>query len=302
MAPKRSSRAQKQAYFVSVPPQPTLLDCLRRVEAAEEVSSINGFESPHHLQAKVEAGKRTVEDEIEAMASCDFDVGSARMVGVSRQSGGSHQGIFVSPYWGAAARRSLVEGIVQMHAPEAPEKKEASLAAHYEAFDDAVGRVMNNLPAHSPHIKTSLMEAMNKLLVSDSAREAFICWYNDFQDSFAEVWIDDPDKFGIAEDILACLVEEIKGSAGSAEPFLVSATSTGPVEPLIPVEQPVLRPQEPEIKPPEDEVILTFKKEQLVICAPYLGLRAPKENDVKSMFKHAKDVRGQRWRDRKSVV
>ena len=235
MAPKRSSRAQKQAYFVSVPPQPTILDCLRRFEADEEVSSVNGFESPHHLQAKVEAGKplrsedfelpamemcdfdahtgrkvHTVEDEIEAMASCDFDVGSARLVGVSRQTGGSHQGNFVSPYWGAAARRTLVEGIVQMHAPKAPEKEGASLATHYEAFDDAVGRVMNNLPTYSPHIKTSLMEAMNKLLVSDSAREAFIYWNNDFQDSFAEVWIDDPDKFGIAEDILACLVEEIK--------------------------------------------------------------------------------------------
>ena len=145
MAPKRSSRAQKEAYFVSVPPQPTLLDCLRRFETDEEVSSINGFESPHHLQTKVKAGKllrsadlelqamktcdsdaytgrkvHTVEDEIEAMASWDFDVGSTRLVGTSQQIGGLHQGNFVSPYWGAVARRSLVEGIVQMHAPKAP--------------------------------------------------------------------------------------------------------------------------------------------------------------------------------------
>ena len=47
---------------------------------------------------------------------------------------------------------------------------------------------------------------------------------------------------------------------------------------------------------PENEVILTFKKEQLVSCKPYFELRVPKENDVKSMFRHAKDVRGQRWR------
>ena len=125
----------------------------------------------------------------------------------------------MSPYWGAAARRALVEGIVQMRAPKASRD---SLVELRKDFDDAVGRVMNHTPASDPNVKACLMEAFNKLLVTDSAREAFICWYNDFQDNFADVWIDDPDKFGIAEEALACLVEEIRGP--SAGPSLAAAS------------------------------------------------------------------------------
>ena len=100
------------------------------MDTDDELSSVNGFESPRDLRSKLEAGKplrsagleiqamdmcdfdaysgrkvRTVEDEIEAIGGWDFDVGSARLVGVSHQAGEAHRGNFASPYWGAAARR-----------------------------------------------------------------------------------------------------------------------------------------------------------------------------------------------------
>ena len=82
MAPKRSSRAEKEAYFVSVAPQPSLLSFMRPVDVDEEVSSINGFESPQHLQAKVKAGKplRSEALELQAMKMCDSDAYTGRKV------------------------------------------------------------------------------------------------------------------------------------------------------------------------------------------------------------------------------
>jgi hypothetical protein len=93
-----------------------------------EMSSINGSESPPHLQAKLKAGKQmTVQneiatksewdcnDEIEAMKSWDFDAGSARVVGEIRKISGCHISNFISPYWEAAGRRALVDGLIEMH-------------------------------------------------------------------------------------------------------------------------------------------------------------------------------------------
>ena len=269
----------------------------------DEVSSVNGFESPRDLQAKVEAGKplRSAKLELEAMRACDydikdpvpsaaeeietmeswdFDVGSARQVGISKQQDGVHQGEFASPYWEASARKALAE--------QSPQ-------SFYEDFDDALGGVMNTMPSTNPRLKACLLEVMSKLLVSEEAKRAFVCWYGDFRDSFAEVWIDEPDKLLIAEDALASLVESMKAPAEQVEQLPPAALE--PAEPLIPVERPSSkRALEPEAPEPQMEVIMTFKQEQLVPCAPYFEAREPKENDVKSMFKSAKDVRGQKWR------
>jgi hypothetical protein len=228
MAPKRSQPKEVKS-------QSSILDfCfIRPADVEEEVSSINGDESPHHLKAKTRVGKplrsevlelkamgmcdfdaytgrkvRRAQDELEAMASWDFDAGSARLVGVSHQTGGVHQGNFVSPYWGAAGRRALVEGLMKMHEPKVPEqlveeeRKNDDLASYYEDFDYAIGAVMNKMPTDHPNLKICLTKAMDILLISDAAREAFICWYNDFQDSYAGVW-DDPDVYATAEEILA---------------------------------------------------------------------------------------------------
>ena len=244
MAPKRSQSKKQGPGAVSFArPQPSLLDFsfVQTKEASDEdLSSLNGFESPHHMRAKVDAGKplvsqtmellavhlcdrdaytgrkvRAAQDELEDMAGWDYDAGSARLVGVSQQSGGVHQGNFVSPYWGAACRRALVEGLVRTHEPKVPEEpvEEKSngdeLASFYEDFDYAVGRVMNVMPKDHPNLKDCLRKAMDILLISDAARAAFVCWYNDFQDSFAGVW-DDPDVYATAEEILACIVEDLK--------------------------------------------------------------------------------------------
>ena len=237
--------------------------------------------------------KRTVEEELEGMEMCDFDAGSARLVGTARQIGGRVQGNFISPYWEAASRKALVDCIVQTHSPKPP-----ALAASRKDFDDAVDQVMNGTPTGHPNLKPCLTEAMRQLLVSDAARRSFVDWYDGFHDNFADMWVDDPDKFGIAEDALACLVEEIRSATGSSsvEPFVATTASTGPIEPLIPIEQPYKWSGDPVVAPPEANVILTFKMEQLVPCNPYFELRVPKENDVKSMFRGTKDVKGQRWR------
>lgn len=138
--------------FAFASSQSSIIDYAQPMDTDEELSSVNGFESPRNLEEKVRAGRslrpaaleleamklldfdacsgykvRALEDEIEAMEAWDFDVGSARLVGVSRQADETHRGNFASPYWGAAARRSLVDGLVQMYTAKA---QELSLEQH----------------------------------------------------------------------------------------------------------------------------------------------------------------------------
>ena len=111
MAPKSSrSKQQGPGAVAFAKSTPSVLRYMRPMDTDDELSSVNGFESPRDLRSKLEAGKplrsaglelkamemwdfdaysgrkvRTVEDEIEAMGGWDFDVGSARLVGVSHQ-------------------------------------------------------------------------------------------------------------------------------------------------------------------------------------------------------------------------
>jgi len=113
-------------YELCVPLIPALVDL------EEDYSSIDGFESPQHLLAKLHAksiceinamgqedfdvGKsRCIQDETDDMTGWDFDIGTSREVGVARFISGCYIGNFISPYWGAAGRRSLVDGLAAMH-------------------------------------------------------------------------------------------------------------------------------------------------------------------------------------------
>ena len=110
MAPKGSQSKKQGPGAVSFArSQPSLLDFsfVHTKDASDDdLSSVNGFESPHHRRAKVDAGKplasqtrellamhlcdcdaytgrkvRTAQDELEDMAGLDYDVGSARLIG-----------------------------------------------------------------------------------------------------------------------------------------------------------------------------------------------------------------------------
>jgi hypothetical protein len=79
----------------------------------ERQSSIDGFESPHHLNHKLSRQDvRTVKDEISDMEAWDFDISTTRQVGLIFPDGSAQ---FASPYWRVASKRALVDGLVSMH-------------------------------------------------------------------------------------------------------------------------------------------------------------------------------------------
>lgn len=242
-----------------------------------------------------------INEEINAMESWDFDVGCARLVGrivmVGAQISSSD---FGSPYWEAACRRSLVDGLVEMQNKSmvsSLDDPDDVLRAHFNIFDEHLELAMASTTLTNPHIQTHLTEQMHKSLLASGDVDAFRCWYGDFQDRFSEKWCD-PNKFAMVENIIASFVEGLPRPTSSSSADVHVAGPFLAVEALIPVDDKPTFNRQADAEPISDDnlAILTFKTDQIVQCSPYLESRVPKEIDVKSMFKEVTQVKGQRWR------
>lgn len=239
-------------------------------------------------------------EEIEAMESWDFDAGSTRLVGqVTVVNSQIVRSNFGSPYWEAACKRSLVDGLVEIQNKSVVaslDVPEDGFRNHFNMFDAALEIAMASTTIDSPHFKSHLTEHMCSILLSSDDVDAFRFWYAELQDRFSEKWCD-PNKFAMVEDIIASIVE------GLPRPTSASSTDVRVAKPLLTVEAliPVDEKQGPRVddaEPVSDEsiAILTFKTDQIVKCSPYLESRVPKEIEVKSMFTDVQHARGQRWR------
>ena len=99
---------------------PAEIEAKLRREAAEAKDRIARMVAMDEVNERVEmervqAAKHREALETEAMESWDFDVGTSRLVGQTRNVNGSMTGSFISPYWEAACRRTVVEAWMEMH-------------------------------------------------------------------------------------------------------------------------------------------------------------------------------------------
>jgi hypothetical protein len=105
-------------------------------DESADTSTIDGCESPHHLQYKLASSSSshvqppdhpvlldtmlTEEEEAACVESWDFDVGTTRIVGRVQTTGGCVVATnFSTPYWQTACHRSLVDGLLELHSKKA---------------------------------------------------------------------------------------------------------------------------------------------------------------------------------------